>query len=312
MRDNAATRNAIIAAYKAGTAKVYNRGPWSNQEGIYAAPNLGVGSWPHFGPTGTLSFQHTETYNNTQTQTFIYNDGTPTATDTDQTENSILAEATIPRARITKMDYLSQPIPEIPEGEEGWARAYHYHASATPYGDGLYDVAGFWKILCPARLITSFDSTAGGGIFDTYSDTTTLDTYFIEYNTKGAKLRGLNTEMLITLNQTFHGPSFAFLPNVSVIVDLPGGDDDVFEVTPIPFIPPETDPDGNPGNAVEMYYNKTGLRALADGEFTDEMDLLGGSTGRSATSTDETSPIASTSWSHTWGRTGSITINWTP
>lgn len=299
-------RANIRRSYERGYSNRRNRGAWSNPNAGYAMTSTYVfGGWRHFGASTSLTFKITESYTEQQNTDLTYV-GSPPANLTKNWAFARIVDVAVPGDRVNLLTSLT--LPPNADGEalvDMEARAYHHHASATPYGEGLYNCQGTWVIYAATQLIEDYTDNVPF-ILDYHYDNTAMASYRFDYNTFGQTIKGLRTKSRWEAGQGFHGPSIAFNPNVTLITDNPGYLTDEFAYEDIPFLPAETNPDGEPG--IEMYWTDTALRCLVDGEFSDEVDVLSGTASRSVPSYDDTDTLPSSSWSHSWARSGTITL----
>jgi len=303
-------RANVRAAYAAQTSNPEHRGAWG-YPGTERRSAFGIGrgkprNWPHFGKKGGMTLLTTETYVESQNETYTYNDATPTATG-ERTYNYAFTA----NVAISRWDVL--PVESIDESNLPPAYAYRLHSSATPYGAGLYDAQGLIVVYAPTlrHEVITMDGTLGGPD----SDVTTTDTeeYIFRYESDATAIDGLATPARVTAQQQYHGPVNAFRPAVVVDPDLPGGDDDVVTFIDIPFLPLETNPDGETvdslGNLqVEMFFTDTFLASLVSGTFIGTEVRVTGSAGAVVPSHDETSNLDNVTWSHDWTRSGTLTL----
>lgn len=305
-------RANVRAAYAAHTSNPEHRGPWGNPgTDRYSAFGFGRGkprSWPHFGKKGGMTLLTNETYVEDQLETYTYLDATPTATNSRAYDYAFSASVTIPRENIL-------PLTSIDDSGLPPAYAYRLHSSAAPYGSGLYDAHGLIVVYAPTlrHEVTTFGGVWGGPGFD--SDVTTTDTeeYLFRYESDATALAGLATPARVTAPQQYHGPAIAYRPSVVVDPDLPGGIDDVVTFTDIPFLPLETNPDGetvdefdNP--QVEVFFTDTFLASLVSGTFVGTEVRVMGSAGATVPSHNELDPLDNVTWSHNWTRSGTLAL----
>lgn len=305
-------RANVRAAYAAQTSNPEHRGAWGHPGTTrYSAFGVGRGKvrdWPHFGKKGGMTLLTAETYLEDQSETYTYLDATPTATNTRHYDYTFTANVAISR-----WDVL--PVNSINDSGLPPAYAYRLHSSATPYGEGLYDAHGLIVIYAPTlrHEVATFGGVWGGPGFD--SDVTTNDTeeYIFRYESDATAIDGLATPARVMAQQQYHGPAIAYRPAVVVDPDLPGGDDDVVTFTDIPFLPLETNPDGETvdslGNPqVEMFFTDTFLESLVSGTFIGTEVRVMGSAGATVPSHNELDPLDNVTWSHDWTRSGTLAL----
>jgi hypothetical protein len=306
-RNYPAWRDNIRRSYQRGISRIHNRGAWSNPDRNYVLPRAdnqisGNAWWRHFGSSGSLRFSQVETFYQNISETSTFDNGNPPQSRTRIVTGNMVAVAEIPRDRIIWLYSVAQNVQAPPINS-----ALRYHASATPYGEGLYDCFGIWRIFVQTKWVETNSDT-----FLPETNRQTTESLMIEYplpyrtDWKIARLRGLNSKIKLQLRQNYHGPGFAIYDDAQIIEDLPGGANDAYEFTPIPFDPQEMDPEGNPGD--EVYWANHALRVLANGIFSDQMDRISGNAARTNLDYDETSPLAGGSWSHGWTRSGILEI----
>ena len=299
-------RSNIRQSYARSVSNRRNRGAWSNPNADFAIGVLdGGGSWRSFSPIGGVRLTIAESYHEEQASTTTYVDSTPTSSRSQVWTGTCDVDASVARERINLDDSNLSPDLEGDPLADSEPRAYHYHQSTTPYGEGLYDCFGSWLIDAQTHLTADYTDTSP--IIPDYSHDSTERVYHrFDYSTIGEKIRGLSTKCRWTAKQAFHGPAIAYRPDVTILENNPGGDNDSFSLADIPFLPAETDPDGQPGT--EVFWTDQALRAMVSGEWSDEVDVVAGTASRTVSSYDETSHFASESWSHHWTRSGSIQL----
>ncbi len=303
-------RQAVRDAYAAQTSNPEHRGPWGFP-GTDRTAALGFApdkprAWTRFGKKGGMVLQTIESYSEFMSETRTYTDATPTSTGSREVAESFTANVTIPRSKIL--------VPEsIDETDPPGAYAYRTHSSATAYGKGLYHAHGLIVLYAPTEHASSIDYDGDWIGTDVSNTLTGLWQYNFRYVSDFENINGLATEARVTATQQLHGPPIAFRKNLDLVTDLPGGDDDVFTVTDIEFLPLETNPDGETydelGNPqVEVYFTDTFLLSLVAGTFTGTMIRTGGSASRVQPNYDDTDPLDDLAWTHTWTRSGSLIL----
>ena len=303
-------RANVRAAYAAQTSNPEHRGPWGFPgTERYAAFGFGPGkprSWNRFGKKGGMTLETFEAYSDIRTETRTYTDATPTSVGSREVAESFSANVTIPRDNILIPETIDETNPPIPY-------AYRRHSSATPYGEGLYHAEGLIVLYAPTAHASSITYTGDWIGTDVSNDLSGAWQYNFRYVSDFENINGLATEARVTATQQLHGPAIAYRPDVALVLDLPGGDDDEFTLTDIEFLPLETNPDGetydeflNP--QTEVYFTDTFLASLVAGTFTGAMIRTAGSAARTVPDYDDTDPLAALAWSHSWTRSGILIL----
>lgn len=303
-------RANVRAAFAAGTSNPEHRGPWgcpgTERQSDFGFRRGRAREWPLFGRYGLLHLLTAETYDEIQEETYTYLDATPDNTGERVYDYEFSAEVEVAKNRIRRAF-------SIDDTGLNTNFAYRLHSSATPYGEGLYDAHGLILIYAPTARHEVVHIEGTLGTLDSDNSTTDIEEYALRYESDFENIDGLNTHCRVTAQQQYHGPAVAYRPQVNVIVDLPGGIDDVVEFEDIPFLPLETNPDGETvdgdGNPqVEVYFTDTFLRSLVNGSFIGTMVRLSGSAGDTVPSHDETDNLDNVTWSHNWVRNGTLTL----
>lgn len=303
-------RANVRAAYAAGTSNPEHRGPWgypgTERQSDFGFRRGRAREWPLFGRYGILHLLTAETYDEHEHEVYSYLDATPDASGDRIYDYEFSAEVVVQKNRIRR-------AASIDDTGLNTNFAYRLHSSATPYGEGLYDAHGLILIYAPTNRheVVDVDGTLGG--VDSDTTTTDIEEYVLRYESDFENINGLDTHCRVVAQQQYHGPAIAFRPDVDVVVDLPGSIDDVVVFTDIPFLPLETNPDGETvdglGNPqVEVYFTDTFLRSLVNGEFLGTMVRLSGSAGATVPSHDETDNLDNVTWSHNWVRNGYLSL----
>ena len=303
-------RQAVRDAYAAQTSNPEHRGPWGFPgTERYAALGFAPGrprSWTKFGKKGGMVLETIEAYSELMSETRTYTDATPTSIGSREVNEAFSANVTIPRSKIR--------VPaSIDETDPPGTWAYRLHESATAWGKGLYWAHGLIVLYAPTEHASSVDYDGDWIGTDVSNTLTGTWQYNFRYVSDYENINGLATEARVTATQQLHGPAIAYRQDVELVTDLPGGDDDVFNLTDIEFLPLETNPDGETydelGNPqTEVYFTDTFLLSLVAGTFTGTMVRTDGSVARTVPDYDDTDPLAALAWSHSWTRTGSLIL----
>jgi hypothetical protein len=257
-----------------------------------------------------MTIETIEAYSQITTETRTYTDATPTSTGTRAETSSFGASVTVTKDKIL--------IPETIDATNPPALyAYRRHASATAYGDGLYDAHGLIVIVAPTHRIDAVDYTGDWIGTDISSTADGSEQYVFRYESDATALNGLATPARVVATQQLHGPAIAYRANVVLVDDQPGGIDDEFILTDIPFLPLETNPDGETYDALgnpqtELFFTDTFLSSLVFGTFIGTMIRTTGSASRTEPNYNDTDPQAALAWSHSWSRSGTLTLTLLP
>lgn len=303
MRNNAAWRANVRKAYKDRTSNPQHRGAWGN-EGVYALFSSYAGAWRFFGPLGGVSMTIEETYNETYTlsSTSDRPDADPVSLE-DLFDGSLLFESTVSRKDVQYRDYLISPEVSDPNDIDTCIRT---HGSATPYGEGLYDMAGSFQIDGQQNVVVYQKRETSDG----YEGTVTTNERarkIVTYRTKqqtldgvlqNPEIKGLQTRIRLTHPQMYHGPPVAQAP-----IGAPG--------SPIFLEPLEKNPDGETldGLAVEFYWTDAAALALQAGRWRATMERLSGGGGDSYDSVDDDDYTLTTVYSNTFVRGGELILS---
>jgi hypothetical protein len=303
-------RQGVRDAYANGVANPEHRGPWgypgTDRQSFFGFAPGKARSWTKFGKKGGMALETIEAYSEIQTETRTYTDATPTSTGSRESLEAFSAAVTIPREKIL--------VPaDIDATDPPGAYAYRLHKSATAWGNGLYWAHGLIVFYAPTEYSSSVDYDGDWFGVDVSNTTSSTWQYNFRYESDPENIVGLATEARVTSLQRLHGPSIAYRKNVELVTDLPGGDDDVFNLTDIEFLPLETNPDGETydefGNPqTEVYFTDTFLLSLVVGTFTGTMIRTEGDASRTEPNYDDTEPLDALAWSQAWTRSGTLIL----
>lgn len=287
-RNYQAWRNAVRSRWNSGKSNPEYVGPWANISGIYRLPTDGrfVLSWPFFGRRqNNITVSQEEVYNRTYSYTLNYEGGSPPPYTRTRTQAYTLdLAANVPRANIRLYGVVPEPAPS----------ALIRHTSACAFGDGLYDAMG--SIIVFAEETTTEIKTDTEPFGDNSSDTETKTTSVeFRYRSDQNNLNGRLTECLVTAQQRYHGPAYAFA---------------LFDPESPPFLPFETDEYGvTSDTSVEVYHTHTFLVNLITGTFSENTVRNSGSVGYGDTFPDpDPGDLSSYSVTDDWSRSGNLTL----
>lgn len=302
MRNYKKWRQTIRDCYSDGRSSARNRGPWSNPGAVFRLPEpggviLGPGpAWPHFGKRNTLiTLTISETYSENSSYTLTYKNGDPSYTRTITSDRLYDFNAAVPKANIRAF---GTPF----EGEisdVGLNNARIRHASATPYGEGLYDCRGDIQVQGTRHTIDEyFDSDDPTGIgYDPFDESYGMEVISIPYESDETAINGRNTPCMMTAGQKFAGPNASSNPYI-------------FPAQPfLPYAVDEFGYSAPDGSSVEVYFTPTFLSSLINGVFGGTSVRNSNGAGASESYPDPIEPIDTSSASESWSRTGEFTLS---
>ena len=303
MRNNAAWRANVRKAYKDRTSNPQHRGAWGN-EGVYVLFSGYAGSWRFFGPLGPVNLSITEGYNEVYTISSVSDrPGVDPVSLEDIYNAGLVFEAKVRRKDVVYKDYTVEPTAGAPPDVDTCVRT---HGSATPYGEGLYDMAGSFMITGNKSTVVYQKRETSDGYEGTVEESE-RSTKIITYRTQAQlldgvlqtpKINGMNTRIRITSPQEYHGPNYAQAP-----IDAPG--------PPISIEPFEKNPDGDDlgGLAIEFYFTDRAARALQSGRWGATMERVSGGGGDTYDVEDDDGYTRTTTYSNNFTRSGELILS---
>lgn len=297
MRNYKKWRQTIRDSYADGRSKPYNRGPWSNPAKAFRLPPPGEviegpgPAWPHFGKRNLITLTIAETYTENSTYTLTYKNSDPSYTRTLTQDSFYDFTAVVPSANI-------RPFGTPFEGDisdVGLNNARIRHASATPYGEGLYDCRG--DILVQGtfhRVDDRTDTEPFPG--DSFDDDYGMQIITIPYESDETAINGRLTPCMMTAGQVFSGPLGTSNPYI-----FPSEEFLPYPIDEFGYSAPD-------GSSVEVYYTPTFLSSLVGGIFTGNTVRNSNGAGGSTTFPDPFEPIDTATASQTWSRSGIFTL----
>ncbi len=298
-RNHTAWRENIRKAYAAGTSQATHRGPWGNP-GLYRLP---YGSdpvndgWRHFSPRGAVSLVVDETYEEDYNLSTTYTDPeVEPVSKSDELQETMLFQCLVPKMEVREEGDSRDENPFGTPSETDICR--RFHRSATPYGEGLYDMAGYFSMDgSEDRYLHEIRGTSDG--FERTITESRRHRRTLHYQTSAQildgvqqtpQIQGLDTRIRMTAMQTFHGPAVARQP---ISAPIPGQS----------MLPYETNPDGDDldGLAVEEYWTDEAARKLLAGRWDAETVRNSGSGSDTLVGGE-----SSTVWSFSFGRSGTF------